>query len=107
MVTLYVEGPLFIAHIHKLLNFFHPGGWVMIVEVRIVTREALGAEEFFGVERSVGFAKLCMPLWGYLSQAMIWWHVCIPPEIGCVETWLPVPRTGFPQGHYMSLSNEL
>src|SRR5205085_8842203 len=77
MMTLLLQVPLClgILHLHKLLYFFHPGRRVIIVDVGIVPRKALGAEQFCVIERPVWFAELCMPLVGYFPQAMKRWHV--------------------------------
>src|SRR2546430_17230338 len=63
--------------------YFLDACWcVVVVDIRIVVREALGAEEFLVIKCSVRFAELRMPLRGYLSQAMIRWHSCVPPYVG-------------------------
>src|SRR5437763_10488484 len=77
MMALYFQVPLFkgILCRHKLLYLFHPCWRVIIVDIRIVPRKALGAEQFFVIKRSVWFAELCVPLVGYFPQTMIRWHI--------------------------------
>src|SRR5205807_2283393 len=77
MMALYFQVPFFkgILCRHKLLYLFHPCWRVIIVDIRIVPRKALGAEQFFVIKRSVWFAELCVPLVGYFPQTMIRWHI--------------------------------
>src|SRR5256886_7895854 len=81
MMPLDILAP-FLKRVLLLLErlYFLDACWrVVVVDIRIVVRETLGAEEFLVIKRSVRFAELRMPLRGYLSQAMIRWHSCIPP----------------------------
>jgi len=52
---------------YESFDFLDTCGRVIVVEDGVVTGEAFGAEEFFGVECSVWFAELCVSFWGYVA----------------------------------------
>src|ERR1700730_2062637 len=75
-MALHILTPLFlrVLDMRELLHLFHASGRVIIVDIGIVARKTLGAEQLFVIKRSVCFAELCMPLVGYFPQAIISWH---------------------------------
>lgn len=54
-----------LAHLHDLC------GCVAVIEQRVVVAETLGAEQFFVVERAVGFAELGVAFGRYFSKSVV------------------------------------
>src|SRR5260370_10285478 len=77
VMALYILTPLLQAHIHEFLNLFHARRRIVVVEVVVVARKALCPNEILGIERSIRFTKLRVPLRRYLPQTMIAWHMSL------------------------------